>query len=224
MTTQNMVNRGILTLALLIGCGSMMSNARQASENKVGVESGGSIGVVDMDKIYSASGSPDLVLQKSLELDADAQQRVNNVAAAPYLTDQERDEYVDLCSKFQLTDEQGVRLKALRSGSDLRSGDLAILQTKKETLTPDEQRKMRELTAQKRLLDNLMPNIANVARLEKAERLDLFRHDQIVKLREIVAQSAKQRGVSHVFDSNSLTYSTNDLTELVIQKLNKRAK
>ncbi len=224
MTTQTWVNRGILIVALFVGCGSILSHARQSPETKNGVEAGGSIGVVDMDKIYTVSGSPDLVLQKSLELDADAQQRLNSIASAPYLTDQERDEYVDLCSKFQMTDEQAVRLKAMRGLSDQRSAELIGLQSKKDTLSAEEQKKLREYIAQKRILDNLMPNISSAARMEKAERLESFRHDQIVKLREIVSQVAKQRGVAHVFDSNSLTYSTNDITELIIQKLNKRAK
>lgn len=184
----------------------------------------GSIAVVDMDRIYAASDAPEQLGQKAMQYQQEAVTNVDKIRGVPFLTQDELVEYARLLIKDKPVDADQTRMKALKALSDQRAEELRGLQTKKDTeLTAADKTRLHDLTEQSRLLDLAMPGLENTLRTDQNLRIEEFRHEQIVQLRAMVAQVAKSRNISNVFDANSLVYSNNDLTPLVIQRLNKRS-
>ncbi len=223
MSIRSVTHLGVLGLAMLMGVGALAVHARQndkppdTAPPELSVRS---IGGVDMEQLYEASGGRAALEQKANELGADMDKRLNAMESAPYLTADERLEYVGLLEKFTPDAAQQARMNALKALSDQRAGELQAL-TVKQALTPMDKARLDELVGQKRSLDQALPGVQEVARMQQQERVEEFRREQLKQLRAAVAQVAKQKGITNVFDANALVYSANDLTPLVIQHLGK---
>ncbi|HZO86961.1 MAG TPA: OmpH family outer membrane protein [Chthonomonadaceae bacterium] len=221
MVIRSLIRLG--ALALLIGLGALAVHARQNEKEAASAPlSGGAIAVVDMDRLYIASGGREALAQKMMELGQDIQERINAFAATPYLTRQERLEYLDLLSKRTLSDAEQTHLKALKALSDQRTDELQALTVKKD-LSPAEKARQQELIDQRHALEQALPDVREVARAQQEERVADFRQGQLQRLRAAVAEVARQKGIAHVFDASALVYSANDLTPLVLQRLDKHA-
>ena len=83
--------------------------------------------------------------------------------------------------------------------------------------------RLSSLTEQARLFSSqLLPNIRASLQQSASAQMEVFRAEQMDKIRVIVGQVAKQKGFTHVFDVTVLVYCENDLTVTVLQRLNKR--
>jgi Skp family chaperone for outer membrane proteins len=216
---------GVLGLAMLIGVGALAGHAGQnekpAAEGKA-APSSLAMAVVDMDRLYTASGGPQALQEKLIEIGMDIEGRLNAIQAAPFLDRNERLEYVDLVGKEKPDMAQQARLNALKALSEQRAAELQTLQVTKP-LNQAQTARLQELIEQQRALAQVMPGIQEAARLQQSDRAAAFRREQLQQLRGVVAQVAREKGFANVFDANALVYSTNDLTSFVLQKLNKRA-
>jgi Skp family chaperone for outer membrane proteins len=209
---------------MLAGVGALAGRARQEDKPAEAAPpemAARSLAVVDMEKLYTAAGGPQVLQQRAQEIGADIDQRLNAIALAPYLNQAERTEYIGLIEKFKPTETEQARMNALKTLSEQRAVELQTLQVKKP-LAPADNTRLNELIGEKRALDQSVPAIQEVARAQQDERLAMFRRDQLAQLRATVGEVAKQKGIANVFDVNALVYSANDLTPLVLQRLSKQ--
>jgi Skp family chaperone for outer membrane proteins len=220
MSSRNLIAVALLALALLVGGGAMVVHAipgRTAAGDGPG---GDNIAVVDIERLYNSSDLPMVLAQKSAQIAAQAQERVDALGDARFLDAKELQEYGDLISKVQPDAAQQTRIKELKALSNQRSTELSTLNVKPaEVLTAADKTRMRALVEMSHLLEKVLPSVQNELAQDQSDRLRAIRRDQITQLRAIVGQVAKEKGVLHVFDANALVYSANDLTPLVLKKL-----
>lgn len=222
MTIRKFVPLSVLCLALLMGAAALTVRAGQENANPAVLTISGGVAVVDMDKLYVASGAQDAARQKMIEISQDAEQRVGQIAAVPFLTPAERMELVDLISVFQPTAKQQDRAKELKALSDQRADEIQKITVKKQAdVTPADRARLDELSGQRRALEQVLPGIQAGAHMEENEKLEAFRREQVAQIRAVVGQVAKERGITNVFDVNALVYSTTDLSSVVLQRLAK---
>jgi Skp family chaperone for outer membrane proteins len=212
---------GVLTLSLLIGAGALAAYARQdpAAARQAPV-----IGSVDMLQIYDSSDAPQLVEQQANREDQTVIQLTTRIAATAYLGQDELAEYLKLITATDRSPVQEARLTELSGLSDRRGQELDALRIKKEAdLSAADRTRMQQLQQQgQRFQQSIMPRIQQSLQLDERGRIDAFRRDQIKRLRAVVSKVAAARGITDVWDTESLIYSVNDLTAEVIRALKKK--
>ena len=215
---------GILVLGLLIGSGTLVARAKEPRMDRADTASTGTIGSIDMEDVYNASGSPQELEQAARQHEAEGAQRINKIMAVPYLEAAELEEYGTLIGKAAMTPEEDKRAGALKSTSDARENELKTLQTKQDApLNAEEKTRLAHLIDLKQILQNqVKPGLVADFRSQQEGWVAEYRHRQLIKLRQEVAKVAREKGISHVFDSGTLVYSVNDLTPVVLQRLAKR--
>jgi hypothetical protein len=114
-------------------------------------------------------------------------------------------------------------LKSFKETSDKRAEELKTLQTKVD-LTDQERARLTQLTQARQRVEQMLPDLQADFRAQQTSFLEAYRHKQYANLRVEVGKVAKERGITHVFDTNSLVYSANDLTPLMLQKLKRPVK
>lgn len=217
MHKQNWVPVGILAAALLLGGGMSLLRADQGKEK--GCLDG--MASVDMEKVYNASNAPEVMAAAAMKFEKQAVDQLREIAAVPYLSVAELQEYAPLVAKTMLTEPETARKKELRGLSDDRRKRVNELSVK-QNLMPDEQKFLNEMAQRERNLQQSLPRIQADMQGSEAQQLQVMRREQMAKLHDMVEKVAKDKGFSHVFDSDSLIYSSNDLTAAVLQKLPKK--
>lgn len=216
MPNSKMVTVGSLTLALLLGVGAMVVHARQNNDPMNAV-----IGMVDMERIYGASDAPMQLAKQSALIEAEAQKRLDNILSVPQLNAKELEEYGLLVAKAQPTADEQSRMKELKAISDKRNEEFNALQMK-ANLNAQEQTRLKELQQQSRLIQRILPNLQADLRADVLEREETVKHGLVAQLRNEVAKVAQEKKIAHVFDTNALVYSVNDITQAVVQRVTKR--
>lgn len=216
MPNPKIVTIGSLTLALLLGVGAMVVHARVKEDP----QANDGIGVVDMDRVFSASDAPNQLAKQSAQIEAEAQKRIDSFLAVPQLNPKELDEYGGLIAIAQPTPDQQNRIKDLKALSDKRSDDFHALQMK-ANLTAEEGVRLKELQVQSRLLERIMPGLQSDLRAQAMDREETVKRGLIAQLRGEVSKVAQEKKILHVFDSNALIYSANDITQIVVQRVSK---
>src|SRR5579871_5312516 len=213
MRNPKVITVGSLALALLLGVGAMVVHARENDAPQNGV-----IGMVDMDRVYNASDAPMQMAKQAALIEAEAQKRLDSIAAVPQLNAMELQEYGNLLGKAQPTPDEQNRIKELKALSDRRNDEFRMLQMK-PNLTPDESKRLKELQQQSRLLERVMPGLQADLRADVLDREESVKRGLIAQLRGEVAKVAQEKKLGHVFDTTALVYSTNDITQAVIQRV-----
>ena len=213
---------GVIAVTLLIGAGSLMAHAR---EPHVDAAPTGAIASVDMEEIYNSSGASAELEAAARQHSADGEQRIRRILSAPYLEINELQEYGELIGKVKLTPEEEKRATAIHKMSEDRIAEMAALQTKPaDQLLPADRTRIAHLQELKRTLDSqIQPGLVADFRAQNEGWIAEFRHKQYVQLRDQVGKVAKERGITHVFDTTALVYSVNDLTSTVIQRIGKHS-
>ena len=180
------------------------------------------IASVDMTRLYTASGAAAEYERKASEVADDAQRRIKTIANASQLAPIELQEFVTLAGKAAPTEAERKRQGELQALSDQRLADYRALQGKTD-LTPTDSQNLRAFAEQDKLFrDQLLPNIGEGFRQGAAARMDAFRAGQMNQIRAAIAQIAKQKRITRVFDSSVLVYCETDLTAAVLLKLTKK--
>ena len=212
---------GVLVLSLLVGAGAMMVHARQGADGRTGEDS---FGMVDMERVYESSDSPQQFAMAQQQIEADAQARIDAMSAVPMLSDPELKEYGELIGLKTPDARQKVRIDELKDFSDKRAAHLREVQVKPEaTLTPEDRRLMSNAAQARKQFDRLIGMMQQDIRQQIAEREDSVKRGLIAKLRIEVNKVAKEKKIAHVFDTTVMVASTNDLTAAVIQRVGKKA-
>ncbi len=196
--------------------------------SKQGAKDGGggagmaNVAVVDMTRLYNASGAALAYDRKVGEVTGDAQQRIKTITGVSQLAPADLQEFITLIGKAAPTEAEQKRMKELQTLADSRSAEYVALQSKTDLTAADSQA-LRNFGEQEKMFRNqLLPNITDGFRQGVSARMDVFRAEQMEQIRAVVAQIAKQKHITHVFDSAVLIYCENDLTAAVLLKLKKR--
>ena len=180
------------------------------------------IASVDMTRLYAASGAAAEYERKAGEVADDAQRRIKTIVNVSQLTPAELQEFVTLAGRAAPTEAERKRQQELQTLSDQRVVDYRALQGKTD-LTPADSQNLRVFADQDKLFrDQLLPNIGEGFRQGAAARLEDFRANQMTQIRATIAQIAKQKRITRVFDSSVLVYCETDLTAAVLVKLTKK--
>lgn len=214
MIQQRIWSIGALCLTLLVGAGALTV---RAGENNPATPS---VAVVDMNRVFQASDAPQQLAMKAAEIERAAMQRLKDIDGAAFLPQQDLQEYGQLLAKAAPTPQDQARMKQLREISDQQGKRLQEL-TGKPQLNDMEKKEMVELTARQRQMAQAIPRIQEDLQADIAARIEAVRRELLNQLREVVSKVAKEKGVTQVFSSEVLIYSTNDLTPQVLQKLKK---
>ena len=222
MNLRHFVPGSLLALSLLIGAGALATHAK---DNQAGGKdaplTASNVARVDMDSVFDASDAPTLMEQKATETGKATMDALTRITNSPYLEQQEMVEYVSIIAADNPTPQQQARAQELKTLSDKRAQEFSVLSTK-NPLSAEDKKRMVALQAETTDTQNLMPSIESNFRLIRQSRLDTYRREQMARLRGIVAKVAKDHGILHVFDANTLVFSVNDITADVIQKVSKR--
>lgn len=217
---------GVLILAGTIAAGGLVANAKEPAARRADAASSGTIGLIDMEEVYNASGAPQELEQAARQHEAQGVERIKQIMAVPYLEPKELEDYGTLIGKAKLTPEEEKQAEKFRSTNEMRVNELKTLQTKPDNqLNADDRARMSHLVELKQALQTqVRPGLVDDFRTQHEGWLADFRHHQLVTLRQEVAKVAKEKGIDHVFDSTTLIYSVNDLTPTVLQRISRKTR
>lgn len=215
--TLHSTSRTLLTLgaAALTLAPSLLARPAQAAP--AGAPTFGS---VDIQKLQSQSSKK---ARYDTELKALAD-RLNTAfkqqAASIMLTKAEQIELGGLLSKAKPNDADRARTAVLQAQAGKAAQELADLQQAKAP-TPTETARLATLTSQYQTGQAALQEIGDgyQEQLKSLNDKDTAEFTQSVK--EAIAAVAQQKGLSVVFDSNLAVYTTNDITEDVVKRINK---
>jgi len=202
----------VLILCLSSACWSA-APAKPAAEMKVGL--------VDMEKVWK-----DYELSKKYS-DEFSKNRVNKKAQLDrwdrnrLLVEEQLKELDTLYGKATPTDGDKARIKAIEDEATKLDVELKDLQAKKEP-TPDEKKRLEELNARGTKMDETLQKMAEQA---DAELVDLnTKWSKEVKDNVIAAiqKVAEQKGIPLVFDKMVVLFGGTDLSDPVVEYLNKK--
>lgn len=214
---------GAFTLALLIAAGGL----RVSAGDNQGVSSPllrSDIARVDMQRVYEASDAPAVVEQKYQDAMLKAADQSRLARRVAFLTPEELGEFLHLITLDNPTPAQQARIKELQNLSDQRSAQLNSLITKPDKeLTPADRTTLQTLQArQQQYLQDVLPGIDKELSDKALQSANDCRKDQLEQLRNMVAAVAKKKGIHEVWSADTLVYSDNDITNDVIQALQKK--
>lgn len=178
------------------------------------------IGSVDINKLQTQSSRKeryDAELHALADrLDTAFQQQ----AKALILTSGDQAELGTLLTNPHPTDPDRARITALETKADQLAQQLVALQQKKDP-TPADTAQLGQLNDQNVAGQKIVQDIGAgyQARLKKLSDDDNAAFTASVK--EAIAAAARERGLTVVFTSDIAVYTTNDITEDVIKRINK---
>ncbi|MCS6777953.1 MAG: OmpH family outer membrane protein [Chloroherpetonaceae bacterium] len=202
------------SLVLLVGAGTLAVRARDNTPSSP------VMAMVDMNRVFQASDAPQKLAQKTAELEQQALQKLQQIDNAAFLPLPELQELIRLLARATPGPEEQTRLKQLQEMADRHARRFQML-TDRGALSDAERKELADLTARQRQMAQVLPRIREDLQADVAARVDAVRRDLYARLREVVGQVAREKGVTQVFSAEALVYSVNDLTPQVIQKLKK---
>ena len=177
-------------------------------------------GSVDINKLQTQS-------TKKTKYDADLHalaDRLNNAfkqqASSIMLSKAEQVELGGLLSKTNPTEADRNRITALQTQASKAATDLTDLQQKKDP-TPADTERMAALSSQYDAGKLALQEVGDSyqEQLKTLSDKDNTEFTQIIK--DAIAAVAQQRGLSVVFTSDVAVYTTNDITDEVVKRINK---
>lgn len=211
-TLRTLMTLGAVALAL---APSLVARPAQAAP--AGMPTFGS---VDIQKLQTQSA-------KKAKYDADLHALADRLdtafkqqAASIMLTKAEQTELGGLLSKAKPTDQDRTRTAVLQAQGSKTAQELSDLQQAKAP-TPTETARLATLTSQYQAGQAALQEIGDgyQTQLKKLSDQDNTEFTQSVK--EAIAAVAQQKGLSVVFTSDIAVYTTNDITEDVVKRINK---
>lgn len=141
-------------------------------------------------------------------------------AASLMLSKADQTELGSLLSKANPTTADQARIAALQAQSSKAALQLQDFQQKKDP-TPADTSTLDALTTQYKTGAQAMQEIGDGYQAQLKTLSDKDNTDFTQAVREAIAAVAQQRGLSVVFTSDIAVYTTNDITDDVVKRLNK---
>ena len=177
-------------------------------------------GSVDLDKIIAGYGKKATYDQQvqdlNAKLDAQFKQQVNY----DMLTKAQQTQLTALLSKPGATSQDQAAITALQAQSTRDAQELATLQQKPGP-NADDQARLTALTQQHQAGQQALKDVADGYSAQVTARQQQLSTELSNTVREAIVAIAKERGMSMVFTAQVAIYSSNDITEDVLKRLNK---
>jgi Skp family chaperone for outer membrane proteins len=216
--TRNNRRAGFLAL-ILAGC---LAGAIAAPCRAAGAAPGaaGPIGSINLDKIlagYTKKAALDGQIQ---DLNDKLTARFKEVSASDMLTRDQQQKYVALLDKASQSDADKAAITALKAQSKKDADELVALQQKQNPTHADKAR-LDTLTNQQQAARQSLQEIGE----QYSEQIKAAQDKMSTQLTDTVSAAvaavAKDKGLSAVFTSQIAIYTSNDITDDVLKKLNK---
>lgn len=211
-TLRTLLTLGAAALAL---APSLLARPAQAAPSGMPT-----FGSVDIQKLQSQSAKK---ARYDTELHALAD-RLNTAftqqAASIMLTKPEQTELGGLLSKANQTETDRTRIAVLQAQANKAAQELTDLQQAK-TPSPADTARIAALTSQYDAGKAALSEIGDGYQTQLKALQDKDNTEFTQSVKGAIAAVAQQRGLSVVFDSNLAVYTTNDITEDVVKRINK---
>ncbi len=211
-TRRDLLVLGLAALALASGA----PRAAQAAP----AGGGAAFGSVDINKLQTQSTRKARYDQDLHSLADRLDAAFKQQAASIILTRDEQTELGGLLSKAKQTDADRTRIAVLQAQATKAAQDLTDLQQKKDP-TPADTTRLASLTDQYQKGQQALQDVGNQYQTQLKALSDKDNTDFTQSVREAIAAVAQQRGISVVFTSDVAVYTTNDITEDVVKRINK---
>ena len=211
-----------VSIALLAGVGAFVVQAKDNTAVQKEPSAIGTIGSADIERIYIDSGAGEALLQAAQARQVDSVERMRMISSSPYLESAELGEFGVLMGKLKPSPDEQKRLEDLKALSIRRGNELKTIQTKLTPLSDEEKKSMAHLIELKSSLEKELPRVSASFQAQQEEWAALYRRYQLKELRNEIGKIAKEKGIAHVFDTNALVYTTNDVTQAVLDRLKKQ--
>ena len=210
----------VRNLTLLGGAALTLAFALTSPAHAASATGTPQFGSVDINKIQAQS-------TKKTKYDADLHALADKLdfqfkqqAASVMLTEAEQTELGTLLGKNNLSDSDRASITALQTKSTKDAQELTDLQQKKEP-TPTDTNRLAALTNQYQAGQQALQKIGDNYQAQIKALSDKDNAEFTQNVREAIAAVAQQKGLAVVFTADIAVYTTNDITDDVVKRINK---
>ncbi len=175
-------------------------------------------GVIDERRIMEESNYVKAVSQQLQAVQARFVQTLQTLQESPILNAEERDTLFNLLLKENPTEAERQQIQQLINTARQRSAELASLRQKSE-LNETEKTALERFTQMEREGRENLQVRAQQLEQQLQQQVQQQREATEKRIREIVAQIAKEKKLVMVFSSDVVYYAENDITSEVIKRL-----
>ncbi len=175
-------------------------------------------GVIDERRIMEESNYVKAVSQQLQAVQARFVQTLQTLQESPILNADERDTLFNLLLKENPTEAERQQIQQLINTARQRSAELAALRQKSE-LNETEKTALERFTQMEREGRENLQVRAQQLEQQLQQQVQQQREATEKRIREIVAQIAKEKKLVMVFSSDVVYYAENDITSEVIKRL-----
>lgn len=176
-------------------------------------------GVVDYERVVNESQLTQDSLRELQALGQRYEQAFQSLQESLILTDEERQELANLLLQPNLNDQQKQRVEALKNTARQRAEELQALRQKANP-TETEKAALERFTQMEARGREALQIMGQQWRQELDQQAQTRRSQVQKRIREVIAQVAKEKKVQVVFSAEVVFYCENDLTDEVIKRLN----
>lgn len=206
-------------LSLLIIAAGVMFLASSVWAQARGAPSG--FGAVDLKRVvdeYEQRKTMEQQLQQLRDqLRVKLQWRANNLL----LSEEEINEYENLASLTNPTQQQRQRIQQIEQKSQQLNQELSALRQKNPP-TEQEVQRINQLTASENRNKEVLAQKQDQFEQELSTRRDEMINQMLQDIRKAVAAVAQEKALAVVFDTSMVLYASNDITNDVIRRLNRK--
>jgi len=178
-----------------------------------------SVGVVDYERIVNEAQLTQESVRELQALQQRYQQAFQSLQENLILTDEERQEFANLLMQPNLNDQQKQRLEALKTTARQRADELQALRQKANP-TETEKAALERFTQMEARSREAIQLLGQQWSQEFNQQAETRRSQVQKRIREVIAQVAKEKKIQVVFSAETVLYCENDLTDEVIKRLN----
>ncbi|GBC93634.1 hypothetical protein HRbin15_02135 [bacterium HR15] len=176
-------------------------------------------GVVDYERIINEVQLTQESLRELQTLQQRYQQAFQSLQESLILTDEERQELANLLLQPNLNDQQKKRVDELKNTARQRADELQSLRQKANP-TETEKAALERFTQMEARSREALQLLGQQWGQELNQQAETRRAQVQKRIREVIAQVAKEKKVQVVFSTEAVLYCENDLTDEVIKRLN----
>ncbi|MEN3001438.1 MAG: OmpH family outer membrane protein [Armatimonadota bacterium] len=177
------------------------------------------VGMVDYERVINEAQIAQDSLRELQALGQRYQQAFQTLQENLILTDEERQELTNLLLQPNLNDQQKKRVDAIKATARQRADELQALR-QKATPTETEKAALERFTQMETRSREALQILEQQWGQEINKRAEEKRSQVQKRIREVIAQVAKEKKIQVVFPANMVLYCENDLTDEVIKRLN----
>lgn len=177
------------------------------------------VGVVDYERVINEAQLTQDSLRELQAIQQRYQQAFQSLQESILLTDEERQEFANLLLLPNPNDQQRQRLDALRTTARQRADELQALRQKANP-TETEKAALERFTQMETRGREALQVLSQQWSQEFSQQTDTRRAQVQKRIREVIAQVAKEKRIQVVYSAEVVLYCENDLTDEVIKRLN----